>query len=171
MVDETRPFFPSHQDSFCLPLGLRGPIEDRPTSIEPIFDAVKSQEPLAAYDAAAASLNYGGHSLLDGETSPPLRPDTFKDNYLYPTLTQNEYTRLTMYWYYTKDIEDDRELLGKLSNLINVIKDSIGWELGIVGLVDNDRFVRLVTANLPLAIVPRRESTCSHTVYQHPGVS
>ena len=165
------PIFPRHQDSFCLPLTLPNDTEARPTSVWPIFNIEKSQEPLTTFDAAAASLNYGAFSLLDGEASPPPRPNTFTDDYLYPTLAPNEYTRLTMFWYYTKDIEQDKELLSKLTNLINVIKDSIGWELGLVGLLDNDTYVRLAAANLPLAILPRRESTCSHTVSQQPGVS
>lgn len=40
-----------------------------------------------------------------------------------------------------------------------------------MGLVFEDAFNRIATAGMPLAVVPRRESPCSHTINQEPGVS
>lgn len=47
----------------------------------------------------------------------------------------------------------------------------VGWEFAIMGLVFEDAFNRIATAGMPLAVVPRRESPCSHTINQEPGVS
>ena len=47
-----------------------------------------------------------------------------------------------------------------------------GWEFAIMGFVSEDAFTRVATAGMELAVVPRRESPCSHTVTQlDPGVS
>jgi hypothetical protein len=76
-----------------------------------------------------------------------------------------------MLWYYTRDLAEDTAVLHKMRTKLEVVKSVIGWEFAIVGILENDIYRRLATAGLPLAHLPRRESTCSHTVQQSPGVS
>ncbi|KKY17329.1 putative histidine kinase hhk3p [Phaeomoniella chlamydospora] len=99
----------------------------------------------------------------------PAKPADFNDPYLFPTLTRNERLRLTMLWYYTSGLMDDKELLMRLQDKLNIARELIGWEFAIMGILDNDVYTRVVTSGLPLAILPRKESTCSHTINQTPG--
>jgi signal transduction histidine kinase len=46
----------------------------------------------------------------------------------------------------------------------------MGRDCTILGLMDHDNYTRVVTANCPLAVLPRREATCAHTIMQPPGV-
>lgn len=92
-------------------------------------------------------------------------------DYLFPILTRNERLRLTMLSYYTRGIFEDSELISRLQEKVHLAKDSIGWEFVIAGLLDHNTYTRVVTVGLPLAVLPRRESTCAHTVNQPPGVS
>jgi signal transduction histidine kinase/CheY-like chemotaxis protein len=48
-------------------------------------------------------------------------------------------------------------------------QESVGWEFVITGLLDHNTYRRVAVVNLPLALLPRRESTCAHTINQQPG--
>lgn len=75
-----------------------------------------------------------------------------------------------MFWYYTRGILQDDELLSRLQEKTCLVEDSIGWEYVIIGLLDLNTYTRVATRNLPLVMLPRRESTCAHTVNQPMGV-
>ncbi|KAF2135850.1 uncharacterized protein K452DRAFT_303246 [Aplosporella prunicola CBS 121167] len=142
----------------------------RPSNVEPIFDREHANQPLAPYDDDAANSVY-----LEGPSTPvssplPPKPPKFANRYLFPVLARNERLRLTMLWYYTRGITQDTELLQKLQGIVNLVRGYIGWEFVIMGILDNDVYMRLVTDGLPLAVLPRRESTCSHTINQESGV-
>lgn len=136
-----------------------------------VLDPAKFRQPLPSFDRAAHARYFGTPSNWDSETAPPVAPSCFTDDYLDPTLSENEYARLIMLWYYTTGIHSDFELLEKFNQILEIVKSSIGWEIALVGLVDADTFTRIAAKNLPLASAPRRESPCSHTVNQPPGVS
>ena len=142
----------------------------RPHQIGPVFDPLSSTA-IRAFAAATFETNYTPRGPDDIKSPMPEKPAGFSDRYLYPTLAQNERMRLTMLWYYTRDLEQDDDLLRRLQEKVDLVKEFIGWEFAICGLLDNDVYTRLVTAGLPLAILPRRESTCAHTILQPPGVS
>ncbi|KAK6377854.1 hypothetical protein LTR64_001237 [Lithohypha guttulata] len=160
---------PHIADAFgCAPINSLS-LPSRPTDINPIFDEQKHKEPLAPRNTIGPD-TYGLSTGLDAETfSPPSPPTDFRDPYLYPVLTGNEYVRLTTLWYHTQGLTEDKDFLWRISNLLGMLKDSIRWEFAIVGILDNDHYTRLVTANLPILNLPRRESTCSHTVNMSPG--
>lgn len=67
---------------------------------------------------------------------------------------------------------EDEDFLARLQEKLDLVQTFFAdWEFAIMGLVFEDAFTRIATAGMPLAVVPRRESPCSHTVNQEPGVS
>lgn len=137
-----------------------------------VLDPAKFHQPLPSFDRTAHARYFGAASKWDSEAAPPSPPpDTCIDKYLDPTLSENEYGRLIMLWYYTGGIRNDPELVDKFNHILEIVKSSIGWEIALVGLVDDNTFTRIAAKNVPLASAPRRESPCSHTVNQTPGVS
>ena len=148
----------------------RAVMAERPTAVGPTFDLL-SATAIGQFDNASFETHYMPRTSEDTHSPMPARPADFSDRYLYPSLAQNERARLTMLWYYTRDLEQDDDLIRRLQDKVDLIKEFIGWEFVICGLVDNDIYKRLVTVGLPLAILPRRESTCSHTILQSSGVS
>lgn len=141
-----------------------------PEEIGPIFDPVHSSQPLDAYDVDDIHAIYGDISSQTHDSKrPPSPPQEFNGRYLSPILTKHERLRLTLLWYYTRDIVNDKEFLASLQDKLDLIQQFMGWEFAIIGLLSEDVFSRLVTAGLPLAMLPRRESTCSHTVNQPSG--
>ena len=145
-------------------------LPERPDSIGPVFDPEHSSEPIEPFDENRNTAYYG-ESNADGE--PNLPPEDHADStsrYLFPTLTKHERMRLTLLWYYTRDVVNDKEFLLRLQEKLDLVQQFMGWEFAILGLVSEDVFSRLVTAGLPLAVLPRRESTCSHTINLPTGV-
>jgi len=88
-----------------------------------------------------------------------------------PSLSENERLRLTLFWYYTNgsNLLEDKEFLLGLQQKLDLVQAFMGWEFAIMGLLSENVYTRVATAGLPLAILPRRESTCSHTINQPPG--
>ncbi|KAF2645952.1 putative histidine kinase-like protein HHK3p [Massarina eburnea CBS 473.64] len=141
----------------------------RPTVVSPILDAEHADQALDTWSIAVASCMYPGRTDIWAPALIPERPQDATDGYLFPTLTKNERLRLTMLSYYTRGIIDDSELVSRLQEKVYLAKESIGWEFVIAGLLDHNTYTRIVTVGLPLAKLPRRESTCAHTVNQPPG--
>jgi hypothetical protein len=126
-----------------------------------VLDPAKYRQPLLPFNRAAHSNNFGPSSKWDSEAKVPVRPACFEDEYLDPTLSENEYARLTMLWYYTSGIQQDSELLEKFTQMLEIVKSSLGWEIALVGLVDAETFTRVATKNLPVATAPLTPSTSS----------
>lgn len=146
------------------------PPHTRPQAVAPIFDVEYVQKPLGAWSLDETSSVYPPKLNEYAPATIPDLPECLSDRYLHPLLTRNERLRLTMLWYYTRDIFTDHELLSRLQEKTTLAHDSIGWEFVIIGILDINTYTRLSTYGLPLAILPRRESTCAHTVHQPPGV-
>ncbi|EIN05980.1 hypothetical protein PUNSTDRAFT_121940 [Punctularia strigosozonata HHB-11173 SS5] len=53
--------------------------------------------------------------------------------------------------------------------MVDVVQDIMERDCTILGLMDHDNYTRIVTANCPLAVLPRREATCAHTIMQESG--
>lgn len=165
-------YFPRADDHFETDFDEDGtPTPIRPDSVGPVFDKEHAHLPLPAYDEEWISQNYTRPRTTSETIPAPAQPDTFQDQYLVPSLTRHERLRLTMLWYYTKDMTKDLDLLRRLQDRVNLVQEFIGWEFAIMGIMDNDVYTRVATAGLPLAILPRRESTCAHTVNQETGVT
>lgn len=148
-----------------------GLLPERPEAIGPIHDPLNSSTPIPKYDEEAQQLKYGERPADVNADLPPTTPPDFEDRYLVPTLTKHERIRLTLLWYYTRDIVNDKDFLLRLQEKLDLVKDFMGWEFAILGIVSENVFTRLVTAGIPLAVLPRRESTCSHTITLSSGVS
>lgn len=163
------PYFPkvdarsSRLDPASLP--------ERPKEIGPIFDPEQASRPIAPFDEETNTANYGAQTAGFDANQPtvPPKPADASDRYLAPTLTRHERTRLTLLWYYTRDVLDDKDFVARIQEKLDLVQQFMGWEFAIVGLLSENLFSRLVTAGMPLAVLPRQESTCSHTVNTEPG--
>ncbi len=76
-----------------------------------------------------------------------------------------------MLWYYTRDILKETEFLSGLQEKAQHAQESTGWEFAVIGILDVNKYTRLATIGLPLAVLPRGEIICAHTVTQPPEVS
>ncbi|KAH9864060.1 hypothetical protein J1614_009993 [Plenodomus biglobosus] len=146
---------------------------DRPTVVAPILDLANVDKPLDAWSVDVAQSIYPAVDDVWAPAPIPERVDSLgpraTGRYLSPMLTRNERLRLTMLYYYTRDALEDDELMSRLQEKVYLAKETVGWEFVIAGLLDHNTYTRMVTVGLPLAILPRRESTCAHTVNQPPG--
>lgn len=143
----------------------------RPTAVAPILDSEHAGKALSPWSAQEAETVYPTCADVWAPAPIPKRPVTCDgDQYLFPILTRNERLRLTMLFYYTRGALQDIELMSRLQEKVYLARESVGWEFVIAGLLDHNTYTRMVTVGLPLAVLPRRESTCAHTVNQPPGV-
>lgn len=118
------------------------------------------------------SLSTHTQSVLDSASGRgnEIRKDDHT-SYLYPTLTDCERERLNKLWYVTQGIEDDESLRDQLGQLASIARETTGYGIAIIGLLDNDAYIRIAAEGAPLAVLSRREATCAHTILQTPGVS
>lgn len=144
-------------------------LDSRPEPVRPlcISDEALCRNPILDFDEQLHESNYNPRP--DGSLAD--QPDGFSDPYLMPSLARNERLRLTMLWYYTRGLYDDREFVQLLQEKLDLVQTFMEWEFALLGLVSEDAFTRVAASGLPLAVLPRRESTCSHTITQEPGVS
>ncbi|KAJ4422868.1 hypothetical protein N0V82_002525 [Gnomoniopsis sp. IMI 355080] len=166
------PCFPSAEGSASLQ-------ETRPLPLRPrnkaVFDPDACSVPLLEFDYQKHTNHFpsrqnGLVDAADDQLPGPAKPEGFSDEYLMPSLTRNERLRLTMLWYYTNGLLQDEDFLARLQEKLDLVQTFFAdWEFAIMGLVFEDAFTRIATAGMPLAVVPRRESPCSHTINQEPG--
>lgn len=161
------PFFPTADSLGNLPEPYHE-LPERPTEIAPILDPENFTKPLLEFDDIGCQSFYGDDTTAPVDFVPP-QPEAFNDPYLYPSLSHNECLRLTVLWYYTRLITKNDALMSKLHGLLAIVQTFMGWEFAIIGMVDEAVFTRLAAINLPIALLPRRESPCSHTINQDPG--
>ncbi|KAF3915877.1 hypothetical protein AA313_de0202522 [Arthrobotrys entomopaga] len=147
---------------------IKNTIPDRPT--EPtVFDANLTSSPIFEFVEKEFERLYPPDRYPCGSTKEPIKPVDFSDPYLFPTLTKNELIRLKSLWYYGRYIENDKHLLSCLQDQVDLVDDFMQKDCVILGLLDHDYYRRIVTANVPLAVLPRREATCAHTVLHDGG--
>lgn len=74
-----------------------------------------------------------------------------------------------MLWYLTNKIMEDRELLQRLQDIIELVHTFLGRDLVSLSLVAENACIFVATHGMPRDIVPRRETICAHTINQaHP---
>ncbi|KAI0468010.1 hypothetical protein F4859DRAFT_492387 [Xylaria cf. heliscus] len=161
---EVTPYFPRSGSKHSSNLLLQQ-LPPPPKEVGPIFDPEHAKEPLPAFDQTAHEQYYDGPSV-SGEALPPPTPVGFRDKYLVPTLTRYERLRLTLLWYHTRGIEKDDRLRAEIAALVHNLQKITGWKYAIAGILNESTYRRLAAVNLPLAVLPRRESICSHTINQ-----
>jgi hypothetical protein len=169
-----RVFFPKADAAVLQSKHAPPPPTSRPTAVAPILDAENADRALNVWCAEFADSVYPRKSDEWAPASIPsikeIAPQCVLDSYLFPVLTHNERLRLTMLFYYTRGALEDLELMSRLQEKVILAQEAVGWEFAIAGLLSHNTYTRMVTVALPLAILPRRESTCAHTVNQPPGV-
>lgn len=159
------PYFPRAERSAPWPVLRSLPAKPGDGDLE-LYD-----NPISTFDEKAHGSYYAPRKDGINADLPPPQPEGFSDPYLIPSLTRNERLRLTMLWYHTNDLLEDEDFLVRVQEQLDLVQTFMGWEFAIMGFVSEDIFTRVAAAGLPLALVPRRESPCSHTINQKPGVS
>ncbi|KAK6495260.1 hypothetical protein TWF481_003288 [Arthrobotrys musiformis] len=149
-------------------LKIKNTVPERPS--EPtVFDPNLTSSPIFEFNECDFQRLYPADRDDDGCVTEPIKPVDFEDPYLFPTLTKNELVRLKSLWYYGRYIENDTHLLSCLQDQVDLVNDFMEKDCVILGLLDHDYYRRVVTANVPLAVLPRREATCAHTILHNGG--
>ncbi|KAF5660899.1 histidine kinase [Fusarium heterosporum] len=143
-------------------------IPPRPKNVGPIFDKDNFKTPVQPWTDHDDSL-YPPKSDPFAPASIPPEPTCPSSKYLRTRLAKNERLRLSMLWYYARDLDSEPELLAGLQEKACLAQENSGWEYAVVGLLDVNVYIRLATVGLQLAILPRGETLCAHTVTQPPG--
>lgn len=97
----------------------------------PVFDPDLCAQPLDSHDQSFLDDNYtrpDSGQDYDVPSSAPPTPTNFNDPYLFPVMNKNERLRLTMLWYMMRDALQDTDLLARLQEKVNLIRDFVGWE-------------------------------------------
>lgn len=143
----------------------------RPHVIGPVYDPDNANKPIEPWSEETAQCLYPPSSEPYAPAPVPTRPIACAaDRYLRASLAKDERLRLSMLWYYTRDILDEHEFLSGLQEKVHLARESTEWEFAIVGILDLHVYIRLATTGVPLGILPRGETLCAHTVTQPPGV-
>ncbi|KAL7892198.1 histidine kinase HHK3 [Trichoderma sp. SZMC 28014] len=160
-----KPFFP-RTDAVVLS-SKHEPPPALPQTVWPIFDPDNLDRPVEPWNPDVEK-NY--YPSQDDEFAPSKAPDeplSKDERYLRGFLAENERLRLSMLWYYTRDILNEPEFLSGLQQKANLAQESSGWDFVIIGIQDLNYYIRLAAVGLPLAIHPRGESLCAHTITQN----
>lgn len=167
-------FFPKADAAVLTSRHAAPVLADRPTATAPILDPEHADAPLDAWTVEDLEAVYPAKTDSCAPAPIPTKAQCPRhcqtDRYLFPVLAPNERLRLTMLFYYTRGLLEDEELMSRLQEKVLVAHETVGWEFVIAGLLNHNTYTRLVTVNLPLAVLPRRESTCAHTINQTPDV-
>lgn len=159
-------FFPK-ADAAILSLS---PPPDYPTAVGPIYDRKNFNVPLPSWSEDADATNYPPAKENYAPSTAPENKAYLRERYLRATLTKDESFRLSMVWYYTRDIFKYPEFLSGLQEKVRIAQESTGWQNAIIGIMDISFYTRLATVGVDLGILPRGECLCSHTVARPPGV-
>ncbi|KAJ5620272.1 hypothetical protein N7510_004256 [Penicillium lagena] len=166
-MPSTRAFFPKADAAI---LTSRHPLPPtRPDTVGPILDPENLDKPISAWSEGIGSTLYPNLDPNAPTSTVCNKPPGFEGRYPRATLAHNERLRLSMLWYYTRDILKEEELLSGLQEKVHLAKESTGWEFAIIGIQDVDVYIRLATVGVQLGILPRGETICAHTVTQPPG--
>ncbi|RGP61393.1 hypothetical protein FLONG3_10549 [Fusarium longipes] len=163
-------FFPTADSAILSSTIAHHTIPPRPKAVGPIFDANNFKTPVEPWASDIESELYPPKENPYAPSAIPAEPSCPTSRYPRSRLAKNERLRLSMLWYYTRGIdENEPELLAGLQEKACLAQENSGWEYAVVGLLDANVYIRLATVGLQLAILPRGETLCAHTVTQPPG--
>ncbi|KAJ5114028.1 histidine kinase HHK3 [Penicillium angulare] len=160
------PFFPKVDEAILT--SKHPPPLFRPQAVGPIFDRRNYEEPISPWSSAIKDTFYPDSEAY-GRSKTPEKPRDFDDEYLRAFLADNERLRLSVLWYFTRDVIKEDEFLSGLQQKVHLAQESAGWEFAVIGILDVDMYTRLATVGLELGNLPRGETICAHTVTQPPG--
>ncbi|KAI1324793.1 histidine kinase HHK3 [Xylariaceae sp. FL0255] len=163
-------FYPKADSAVLFPTS-QAPLPPRPRKIGPILDPENLCKPLAfrTLEEQIAAYPPKNDEYAPSPIPPKQPPQSTADRYLNASLATNERLRLSMLWYYTRDLDNETEFLQGLQEKLLVAQESSDWDCVIIGVLDLHVYIRLATIGVPLAILPRGETLCAHTVVQPPG--
>lgn len=141
----------------------------RPKTVGPILDPDNVDQPIGPWSSKIETAFYPKTEPY-APASIPEKSFCSGPQYLRAFLAENERLRLSMLWYYTRDILNEEEFLSGLQEKAYLAQESTGWEFAVIGILDVNVYIRLATVGLELGILPRGETICAHTVTQPPGV-
>ncbi|KAJ5655196.1 histidine kinase HHK3 [Penicillium longicatenatum] len=159
-------FFPKADAAILT--SKRAPPPTRPEIVEPIFDQENVDRPIGSWPSDVET-NFYPKTESYTPAEIPEKPSRIAGRYLRAFLSENERLRLSMMWYYTRDILKEDEFLSGLQEKAHLAQESTGWEFSVIGILDVNVYIRLATVGLELGILPRGETICAHTVTQPPG--
>ncbi|KAF4978850.1 hypothetical protein FZEAL_4832 [Fusarium zealandicum] len=162
-----RTFFP-RADAAVLS-AERQPSQTRTDVVAPIYDPDNLDKPLGPWIPQEEACYYPEKKEPYAPSAIPEQPTCPSSRYLRAHLAKNERLRLSMLWYYTRDILTEPEFLSGLREKAFLAQESTGWEFVVIGILDVNVYIRLATVGLELTIMPRGETLCAHTVTQPPG--
>lgn len=163
-------FFPKADAALLSPSSEKQSLPARPIDVDPIFDVDNVTTPIAPWNPDTESCFYPLKKDPYASAAIPKKSANAPSRYLRAHLAKNERLRLSMLWYYGRDLGNESELLLGLQEKVRLAQESSGWEYAIVGLLDVNVYIRLATVGVQVAILPRGETLCAHTVTQPPGV-
>lgn len=163
-------FFPTADSTLLSSTVDYHSLPPRPKAVGPIFDANNFKTPVDPWDSDEQAKLYPPKEDPFAPSAIPAEPSCPSSHYPRSRLAKNERLRLSMLWYYTRDLDEHPELLAGLQEKACLAQENSGWEYAVVGLLDVNVYIRLATVGLQLAILPRGETLCAHTVTQPPGV-
>ncbi|OPB41145.1 histidine kinase HHK3 [Trichoderma guizhouense] len=162
-----KPFFPKADAAILT--SRHGLPPARPRTVWPVFDPDNVDRPIGVWTPEVEKCFYPPKVDEFAASSIPDEPMCIPDKYLRAFLAENERLRSSMLWYYTRDILSETEFLSGLQEKAHLAQESTGWEFVVIGILDVNYYIRLASIGLPLAILPRGETLCAHTVTQPPG--
>ncbi|XEU96125.1 hypothetical protein FSHL1_001410 [Fusarium sambucinum] len=162
-------FFPTADSTLLSSTVDHNDLPPRPKAVGPIFDPNNFKTPVEPWDLDLGTNLYPPKEHPFAPSAIPAKPSCPSSRYLRTRLAKNERLRLSMLWYYTRDLDQHPELLAGLQEKACLAQENSGWEYAVVGLLDANVYIRLATVGLQLAILPRGETLCAHTVTQPPG--
>lgn len=163
---QQRVFFP-RADAAVLSCKLAAP-PAFPETVGPVYDPDNADTPVLPWSAATKAY-YPSQNTPNTPSPIPDKHCSTSDRYLRAPLAENERFRLSMLWYYTRDIYTETEFISGLQEKVGIAKETTGWDVAIVGILDVNFYTRLAAIGVPLGILPRGETLCAHTVVQPPG--
>ncbi|KAG8161821.1 hypothetical protein KVR01_008808 [Diaporthe batatas] len=160
-------FFPK-ADAAVLSYKLAPP-PSYPEVVGPIYDPRNADSPCPAWSPDEQKALYPPKAEPYAPATIPEKRQCYSDCYLRAPLARNERLRLSMLWYYTRDIFKEFEFLSGLQEKVCIAQESTGWDCAIIGVLDVNFYKRLATVGTPLGILPRGETLCAHMVAQPLG--
>ncbi|KAM0421155.1 hypothetical protein ACHAPT_011047 [Fusarium lateritium] len=120
------------------------PPPPRPEVVGPIYDLKQVDEPIGPWSQDLESCFYPPKTDPYAPSSVPDKPCP-SPRYLRAHLAKNERLRLSMLWYYTRDIINEPELLAGLQEKACLAQESTGWDYVVIGILDINVYIRLAT--------------------------
>jgi hypothetical protein len=156
-------FFPKVDGAILRP--KYPPPSSYPEIVGPTYDLQNVDHPIKAWSTDLHNALFPESAAYESSIIPE-KPLCLSDRYLRASLAENERLRLSVLWYYTRDILMEHEFLSGLQEKANLAQESTGWDYAVIGILDINVYIRLATVGLELGILPRGETLCAHTVTQ-----